>query len=169
MDVFIHSDYQLFYDNDPEKYLENLEYNPIIDIIENNNAVFVITRFDAGVTMPSFRGHSFSAERPYWVNTPPSEIEGFITGVGYSGRLSSHRDMVVRSYERAVISIIRHYESVLQGEHQIYQDTGVFGFESSFSGETRFQGALENFYVVESWTDLSNLSVWTLAVAKKGN
>jgi hypothetical protein len=169
LDIYIDSDYILHYDNDLEKYLEALEYDINTDIFENNNAVFVITRMKAGTPMPSFRGHSFSMPRPGWVDTPPSEIEGFITGIGFSGRLNSHRDTVVRSYERAVIAIIRNMEVHVQGEQQITLDNySVFGFEASSFNETRARGTLENFYILESWTDPSSLQVWTLAIARRG-
>jgi hypothetical protein len=103
-DVLFSSEYQLDYDNDLDKYLEALEYDLSKDVFENNNALFVTTRVNLDIFMPVFRGHSFNRQRPRWIDNPPKEINGFITGVGFSGRLSSYRDAVVRSYERAVIT-----------------------------------------------------------------
>ena len=168
MDVRIESEYQLQYDDELEKFLETLEYNPATDIFENNNAVFVIARTASCVSMPSALGHSFGNRRPSWISSPPAEIDGFITGVGFSGRLSSHRDTIVRSYERAVVSIIENMETHVNGEQEYYQDTtSAFGFSLSSSGEISASGTIKNFYVIESWTDPDNLSVWTLAVASK--
>jgi hypothetical protein len=70
--------------------------------------------------------------------------------------------------ERAVIAIIENMESFIRREHYVAHDSyRAFGFEASSSGETRSQGTLNNFYIIESWTDPVNLTVWTLAVARK--
>lgn len=167
LDVYFSSEYQLQYNNELEKFLNVLEYDLTTDVFENNNAVFITTRVSSDVSMPMFRGHSFG-QRPRWIDSPPSEIEGFAVGIGFSGRLSSHRDTVVRSYERAVISIIKSMESSIHGEQSVYQDTShALGFAAQASGMTIAYGELENFYIIESWTDPANLSVWTLAVARK--
>jgi hypothetical protein len=168
-DIFIDSDYMLQYDNELDKFIEKLEYDLTKDVFENNNAVFVVTRINSAGNMPLFNGYSFTSSRPYWIDSPPSEIDGFIAGVGYSGRLSSHRDTVVRSYERAVIAIIQNIESLISREQLINQNNfSTFGFEVSSLGESRAYGTLENFYIIESWTNPVDLSVWTLALAKKG-
>jgi hypothetical protein len=164
-DVSIDSDYRLQYDNELDKYLKLLDYNLDNDISENNNTVFITARIASNVSMPAFRGHSASQTRPYWIDTPPSQIGGFTAGVGFSARLISHSDTIVRSYEKAVISIIENMEVHVHGDYLLYQNTGVFGFEAQSSGGSKASGALENFYVIESWTDPASLSVWTLAVA----
>ena len=167
LDVNIDSSYQLRYDEELEKFLDRLEFNPKTDVFENNNAVFVITKVASNVSMPAFRGHSFDRKKPSWIDNPPAEIDGFIAGVGFSGRLSSHRDTVIKSYEKAVVSIIENIEVKVQGDQFIWQDNSFLGFLDSSSNETHIIGTLQNFYVIESWTDPSNLSVWTLAVAKR--
>jgi hypothetical protein len=162
----IDSEYRLEYDDDLEKYIKELEYDPAIDIFENNNAVFVIARAAGGPAMPNAPGHYFGNKRPQWVDAPPLNIDGFVSGVGFSGRLSSHCDTVVRSYEKAVIAIIESMESHVSGTTQNYQNTSsAFDFDMDSSNKTSAFGTLKNFYVIESWTDPANLSVWTLAVA----
>jgi len=165
MDINIDSSYQLKYDNDLDKYLELLEYNIDNDIFENNNAFFIITRVSSVISIPAFRGHSISQTRPYWIDAPPSQIGGFTAGVGFSSRFISHRDTVVRSYEKAVISIIEKMEIHVHGDHLLYQNTDDYGLKTYSLGGSSTSGILENFYVIESWTDPSSLSVWTLAIA----
>ena len=167
-DFNVSSDYSLQYDADIEKFLEELEYDPATGIFENNNAVFVIAYIISDIPMPQFRGHSFGKERPGWVDAPPAEIEGFIAGTGFSSRLSSHSDTVIKSYENAVIGIIKNMNISVSGEQQGYQNnSSAFDFYLDSSNETDAKGELKNFYIIESWTDLKNLSVWTLAVAKR--
>jgi len=167
-DFYVTSDYLLQYDTDIENYIEELVYDSATDVFENRNAIFVIAYITSDVSMPPFRGHSWGEERPRWVDTPPAEIEGLIVGTGFSSRLSSHSDTVVKSYENAVIGIIENMNIRLRGEQQNYQNnSSVFDFYMDSSNETGAKGELKYFYVIESWTDPNNLSVWTLAVAKR--
>jgi hypothetical protein len=166
-DFSVNSDYWLSYDDELEKYLEQLVFDPLTDVFENNNAIFVTAYIRSDVSLPSFRGHSFGKERPSWIDTPPSEIEGFIAGIGFSSRLSSYGDTVIKSYESAVIGIIENMNTRVMGGQQTYQNNAsVFSFYADSSSETSSAGELKNFYIIESWTDPKNLSVWTLAVAK---
>ncbi|MCL2214296.1 MAG: hypothetical protein FWC06_03700 [Treponema sp.] len=167
LDVEFGSSYQLQFDSNLDNYLEMLEYDVKNDVFESNNAVFITTRVTSDILMPAFRGNSASGTRPGWIDSPPSHISGFITGVGLSGRLVSHCDTVVRSYEKAVIAIIESISVSIHNEHMLNQDNSVFGFEAQSSGGSRASGILENFYVIETWTDPSSLSVWTLAVARE--
>jgi hypothetical protein len=95
---YVHFDYRLEYDDDLEKYIDSLEYDPQNDVFELNNAVFLITRTKSGISMPAFRGHFLGGEPPRWIYEPPSQIGGFSAGVGYAGRYLAHRDTVVKSY-----------------------------------------------------------------------
>jgi len=166
-DFDINSVYRLLYDDELDKYLEQLVFNPATDIFENNNAVFVIVHIASDVPMPLYRGHSFRNERPRWIDTPPAEIEGFVAGTGFSSRLSSHSDTVIKSYEKAVIGIIENMNIRIRGKQQSFNNSSVFDSYQDSSNETSAIGELLNFYIIESWTDPKTLSVWTLAVAKR--
>ena len=161
------SEYQLQYDKDLDKYIEQLEFDPAKDIFENNNALFVIARVPSGPTMPSASGHSFGGSRPLWIDSPPLEIGGYIAGIGHSDRHNSHRDTVVKSYERAVISIIGSLGSRISSETYSYQGASVFDQGHISATEMTVSGTINNFYVIESWTDPLKLSVWTLAIASR--
>jgi len=164
-DFDIGGDYRLEYDRELEKFMEELSFDPETDVFENNNAVFVVTRTAQGVSMPQFRGHSFGSERPLWIDAPPSEIGGFAVGIGFSSRQSYHRDTIVKSYENAVLSIIGRMSSKVTSRQESYDSSSAFGFASTTTSEISASGTLKNFYIIESWTDPANLSVWTLAVA----
>ena len=163
------SEYQLQYDKDLDKYIEQLEFDPEKDIFENNNALFVVARVPSGPTMPSASGHSYGSSRPLWIDSPPLEIGGYIAGIGHSDRHNSHRDTVVKSYERAVISIIGSLGSHITGETYSYQGASVFDIGQLTATEMTVSGTINNFYIIESWTDPFKLSVWTLAIAINGN
>ena len=157
--------YDLYYDTEIEKFLEELEFNPATDVFENNNAVFVTVRAKSNITMPLARGHSFGKDRPFWIKNPPTEIGGFIAGVGFSGRLISHSNTVIKSYENAAIEIIQNINVRITRKHRVHQ-SNIFGSNIISSSKMTAKGVLKNFYIIESWTDPVKLSVWTLAVAK---
>jgi hypothetical protein len=160
----------LSYDEDLEKHLEKFQFDPSRDVFESNNAVFVVARVSAGQPMPSPAGHSAGRERPAWVDSPPGTIGGFIVGVGFAGRRSFHKDTVIASYENAVFELIENINTTVNDQREIYQNSySIFDFDMSSSSTVVSRAALKNFYIIESWTDPANLSVWTLAVAEKDN
>ena len=167
LDVSIGSEYVLEYERDLGRYIEELEFDPETDVFENNNAVFVVARKAGGSPMPSARGHSFGNRRPAWVDSPPLEIGGYPAGVGFAVRHADHRDTIIKSYERATVNIIESMAVQISGGQEHFQGTNsVFDFTMSAAGEITASGTLTNFYIIESWTDPANLSVWTLAVAR---
>jgi hypothetical protein len=158
----------LSYDEDLEQYLDQLQFDPERDVFESNNAVFVVARVSAGPPMPSPTGHSAKRERPAWVESPPGTIGGFIAGVGFAGRHSSHKDTVIASYENAAFALIENISTTVNDQREIYQNSSsAFDFDMNSSSTVESRAALKNFYIIESWTDPANLSVWTLAVAEK--
>jgi hypothetical protein len=168
LDYRVESEYQLIYDDDLDKFLDMLEFDPAQDVFENNNAVFVVTRMSSEIAMPNSGGYSAGKERPAWIDIPPSEISGFTSGVGYASRLSSHKDTVIASYEDAVLEIIYNTKSVIKGETAGFENSySAFGAEVTTDYTMASQGTLSHFYIVETWTDPANLGVWTLAVAGK--
>ena len=168
MDISIGSEYHLHYDQDLEPFINALAFDPVLDVFEINNAVFVVARTAPRLPMPSVIGYTSGTRRPSWVESPPAEIGGYTAGVGFSGPRSSHRDTVVISYERALVNIAENMAIQVRGGQEVYQDTATaFGFALNDTGETSASGTLRNFYIIESWTDPTNLSVWTLAVANR--
>jgi hypothetical protein len=164
---YVHFDYRLEYDDDLDKFFDILEYDPQNDVFEFNNAVFVITRVKTGISMPAFRGHFIGGDPPHWIFEPPSLIGGFSAGVGFAGPYLSHRDTVVKSYENAVIVIIENMEIHLTGEAYNYNESSIHNYAAVT--QTSASGTLKHFYIIETWTDPVDLSVWTLSVAVKND
>jgi hypothetical protein len=170
LDYRAESEYQLIYDEDLDKFLAMLEFDPARDVFENNGAVFVVARAPSEIAVPNFRGYSAGMERPPWIDAPPSEINGFTVGVGYAPRLSSHKDTVTASYENAVVEIIYNTKTVIKGETIGFADTySAFGNGAAADYTTASHGTLYHFYIIETWTDPADLGVWTLAAASGDN
>jgi hypothetical protein len=166
LDYQVESEYQLQYDEELDKFLDMLEFDPARDVFENNNAVFVVTRIPSEISMPASGGYSSTKERPAWIDTPPLEIKGFTAGVGFAPRFSSHKDTVIASYEDAVVEIIKTAKSTINGELAGYENSySAFGTDVTANYTVVSHGTLRHFYVVETWTDPVRLEVWTLAVA----
>lgn len=166
-DFDLETDFQLAYDENLEAYRDKLRFDPRRDVFENNNAVFVVTRFSSGEPMPRAAGHSTGKERPLWVASPPARVGGFIAGIGFAGRRASHKDTVIASYENAVLALLENINTTVRGEYLSYQNNySIFGLDTHSETASISEGSLKNFYVIESWTDPASLSVWTLAVAE---
>jgi len=148
------------YDENFEKYMDGLVFDPERDVFFVDGAVFV--RFTYPVVFPGILNHSPGLTRegrPEWVNRPPNRIGGFYSGVGFSGRQVRMRDTVVRSYESAMVSIASQIHSDIVSE-----DTSA-GYHSQTVIQKQSRANLSNFTVLEIWIDPENLAVWTLAVA----
>jgi hypothetical protein len=55
----------------------------------------------------------------------------------------------------------------MSGETYIYEENS--SQNTTAVTETSASGTLKHFYILETWTDPKDLSVWTLAVAVKNN
>ncbi|GHV44332.1 hypothetical protein AGMMS49546_28130 [Spirochaetia bacterium] len=157
---------KLFYDEDVTKYIEQLQFDPGTDVFEENRTVFVRTRYRASHKLPTGSGLVSQKERPRWVDDPPAQIEGFLTGLGYAAPQSAYKDTIIKSYENAVYAIIKTLSGELQSKQETYENSArAFGFYASTENTVISQGTLKDFYILESWTDPSTRAVWTLAVA----
>ncbi|MDR0597047.1 MAG: hypothetical protein LBG14_00890 [Treponema sp.] len=159
----------LVFNEDYLGFTESLEYDPGADVMQIDNSIFVRARFkgpeplNIGYALPP------PAEgRPVWVDNPPMEISGYLVGTGYAGRRSSHRDTVNASFEAAIFSIIRTLSGQVSAGSTNYQGPGTFDYRSASDTTVKTRGKLNSFYVLDTWIDPSNRSVWTLAVARPG-
>jgi hypothetical protein len=159
----------LFFDEDYLGFVENLDYDPDADVMQMGSSIFVRARFRGPDTVQIPRRIPLSTggnARPGWVDNPPAEISGRPVGIGYAGRRSLHRDTVNASFEAAIFSIIRGMSSQVSAGALNYQGTGSFDYRSANDTTISARGKLEGFYVLEIWIDPSNMSVWTLAIAR---
>jgi hypothetical protein len=148
-------------------FMENLEYDPAADIIQIDNTIFIRARFKGAERIQiDYRTPAPAGGRPLWVDSPPTEISGYRVGIGYAGRRSSHRDTVNASFEAAIFSIIRAVFGQISADAVNLQGSGTFDYRSVSDATVRARGKLNGFYVLDTWIDPSNMSVWTLAIAR---
>ena len=168
---YTHNTYTaLYYDKEgARRYIDALRFNADTDTLEMENTFFVRTVYPAALPVavkyrPVYRG---ADKKPDWVNNPPSAIEGYEAGVGYSARHSSLADTYANSCNNAIFSIIRNVNTVSRSNSTLYNNGGLFGYKTSSDNITYSYGVLTGFYVLDTWIDPQAKTVWTLAIAKK--
>jgi hypothetical protein len=155
----------LIHDEEYQKYIERFIFDPDTDVLEENHTVFVRVRYPS-TAPPDIPGGLFShgAAKPGWIDEPPHS-SGYLTGIGFAGRRTSHADTVRISYENAIFSIIRTISSVVDGKTTDVRQSGGFAYGLGES-RIRAEGALTAFYVLDFWRDPASGAVWTAAIAK---
>ena len=154
----------LFCDESIEQYLDLLEFNEATDVRIRDNAVFVKVMFPGSLNL-YYRPY-FSASKPSWIENPPETIGGFLVGIGCADRRNYHSDTVTASFENAIFDVIRSMNSIVSSKSHDYIGGGFLDISFSNQGKLDVFGQLTGFYVLETWVDPSDKSVWTLAVAK---
>jgi len=162
---------RLFTDKEQsKKYVSALQYDVDTDTMEMENSFFIRTVYPSSLpNVVNFSPKYVGADRkPDWIDNPPIGIDGYEIGVGYSGRYSSMTDTFTNSWYNAIFAIIRGINSSARSSDLLYQSTGsLFGYKTSNDNMLYSFGALDCFYVLDTWIDPKSKSVWTLAVAKK--
>ena len=159
----------LFFNEDYLGFTDALEYDPVSDVMQINNTIFIRARYRSPEPIRiDYQTPPPAAGRPVWVDSPPMEISGYHVGIGYAGRRASHRDTVNASFEAAIFSIIRTVSGRISADSVNYQGYGTFDYRSASDSVISARGKLNSFYVLDTWTDPSNMSVWTLAIARSG-
>jgi hypothetical protein len=157
----------LFFNEDYLGFTDALEYDPVADVMQINNTIFVRARLKGPERIQiDYQTPPAAEGRPVWVDNPPAEISGYRVGVGYAGRRASHRDTVNASFDAAIFSIIRTVSGQISAGAVNYQGPGTFDYRSTSDTTVSARGKLNNFYVLDTWTDPSNMSVWTFAIAR---
>jgi hypothetical protein len=158
----------LFFNEDYLGFVEDLDYDPEADVMQIGNSIFVRARLRGPAAVQVRPQGSRSADgnsRPGWIDNPPADISGYHVGIGYAGRRGLHRDTVNASFEAAIFSIIREMSSQVSAGAVNYQGSGSFDYRSAHDTAISARGKLNSFYVLDTWMDPSNMSVWTLAIA----
>jgi hypothetical protein len=159
----------LFFDQDYLGFVENLDYDPVADVMQMDNSIFVRARLRGSAAVQAQLRKSLSEggnARPGWIDNPPAEISGYRVGIGYAGRRALHRDTVNASFEAAIFSIVRAMSSQVSAEAVNYQGPGSFDYRSANDATISARGRLRGLYTLETWIDPSNMGVWTLAIAR---
>ena len=155
-----------------KQYIDALQYNSGTDSIEIENTFFIRTIYYSSLPSPVNYKTTYGGadKKPAWIDNPPNEIEGYETGVGFSGRHSSITDTFTNSWCNAVFSIIRKINSSSRSSDMLYHSTGsLFGYKTSNDNIVYSYGTLNYFYALDTWIDPKTKSIWTLAIAKKSD
>lgn len=157
-------------DENYKDYVDALSFDPEKDVFQSNNTVFVRVRYKSSLPdqIQYWPSSFYKTGKPSWVESHP-QIPGYTVGVGYAGRRSALRDTIVVSYENAIFSMITALYGSAKEETTNVQGAGIFGSKNANKSEIRAEGVMNNFYILDTWVDPANNSVWTLAVAKKGS
>jgi len=158
-DTFI-SVFELKDSGDYTQYLDKLEYDSKTDVFETDSAVFVRVGYRSNTKININYRPVQNNEKPLWVDNAPSKIGSYLAAVGHSDPRLYHSDTIVASYENAVISLM---ESACTRTRTIESETNR---SINLSSLTVTAGTLTGFYVLDTWTDPANKSVWTLAIAR---
>jgi hypothetical protein len=151
----------LRYDENYQKYIAGLKFDPLADVYERDGAFFITTRYAAGnPVITNFvrrRGNS----RPWWVDNPPKDIAAYPAGTGFSGKQSSYAKTIVKSYENAVFALLQN-NHVYAAEHEEERQNSFFHQSVQIAS-----GTITGFYALDFWTDPETKAVWTLAIARE--
>ena len=163
LDYSYASESRVDYDEQLDKYIERLNYDPERDVIDTEDGLFI--RFTYPSSFPGRISYKFGNNpdgSPEWTARPPQEMDGYMVGVGFSRRQARWRDTFTKSCEAAIIAMVSQTSSSVEAGDSVYNNqSSTFFYQKS-------EGRLSQFLVLEVWIDPNNQSVWTLAVAKKG-
>jgi hypothetical protein len=165
-DFYADAAVDLAFEPDYEKYVQQLEFDPKTGILDTGNSTFVRTLWLP--TIPFNVNYAPTAKgRPAWIQHPPDSIDGFLAGVGRANPYFRLHAAMAASYENAVGSIVSRTASDMRSGFASVESPGYAA--SKTSSVQKAEGSLAQFYVLETWIDPQNKSVWTLAVAKPNN
>jgi hypothetical protein len=159
------TDTTLVYDKDYKKYVDMLEYNPETDVFEYQQMLVVRAWHRTSDSVPPYQS-SWKNGRPSWTLEPPA-IPGFQVGVGYAGRRSMYKDTVNASHENALFAIISNRSNAVQNNSTSYRGPGTFDHASRTNSTITSSGRLEGFYVLATWEDPRDKSLWSLGIARQ--
>jgi hypothetical protein len=159
----------LSYDEESAKnYIDALKYDSNTDAMEIEGTFIIRTSYPASLPYPvSYRPeYSGADKKPDWVDNPPLQISGYEIGIGYAGRHSTITEACSASYKNAIFSILRNLTVTARGGDLLFNSLGAFDYKTENNNAFYARGALRDFYVLDTWINPKDKSVWTLAIAE---
>jgi hypothetical protein len=154
--------FELTYDTNPELFIDQLTFDPQNDVLITEEAVFVRFQHDTTVMNIGYRARMING-RPSWTrNQDLPEFDGYITAVGFAQNQRRLKDTVSKSTEDAAARIIEELSTTVNTRETIT------GQGSSSSIQTKSEGRLINFMVIDFWIEPETRYVYTLAIAGAG-
>jgi hypothetical protein len=159
-DYMYYSNIEIIYDTNYESYIEQLTFDPQNDVLIIGEAVFVRFQHDTTVTDIEYT-IMFAGGRPDWTRNKP-EFDGYVTTVGFAQNQRRLKDTIFRSTENAVVRMIENLSTTVNTRETIT------GQGSSSFIQTKSEGRLSNFRVIDFWIEPETRFVYTLAIAGSG-
>jgi len=159
---YVHdSSAELIYSTNYEQYIDKLTFDPQIDVLITNEGVFVRFQYEAAVLDVKYSAR-IQAGRPGWTrNQGKPKIEGYVTSVGFSGKRQKLKDTIFRSTEDAIERMIADLSTTVN-THEV----SVTGQSSSSVVQTKSEGKISEFRIIEMWIEPNTRSVYTLAIGR---
>jgi hypothetical protein len=161
----------LTYDKEGSRqYVDSLQFDPEKDTLLYENSFFVRVVYPGSLPypvnyQPVYRGQN---KKPTWIDNPPLEINGYEVVVGLSSRRSVMADAFNNSRDNAIFTVISNkHTSVRSSDMQYQTNESIFGYKVDNNSVTYSYGTLTGFYVLDTWIDPREKTVWTLALALK--
>jgi hypothetical protein len=153
---------ELTYDTNPEIYIDQLTFDPQNDVLITGEAVFVRFQHDTTIMNIDYRARMING-RPSWIrNQDMPEFDGYITAVGFAQNQRRLKDTIFKSIKDAIARIIEESSTTVNTRETIT------GQGSSSFIQTKSEGRLINFMVLDFWIDPETRRVYTLAIAGSG-
>ncbi|GHT61066.1 hypothetical protein FACS1894109_19330 [Spirochaetia bacterium] len=156
----------LMYPESQQDYIEDMLYDPVKDVLEFRNGVYVRVRY----SFPSYPRinylNTIKAGRPDWIDNPPKTILGYQVGIGMANARVNHRNTLIASYENAIFSLISTVAMHIRAMEEYVDSFAAHSVQQQDISVHTAKGSVEGFYVLETWTDPKDMSVWTLAIAE---
>jgi hypothetical protein len=153
------------YDQQLEKYMDRLSFDPDKDLFRDSRGnVFI--RFSYPAIFPGIINYQFEKRadgRPEWIRQPPGEINGFIAGVGRSGRLERFADTFTKSCEAAAVAIAANISTMIETTDMTIENQTALQFHRQSMAN------MTHFFILETWIDPQTGAVYTLAIAQPEN
>jgi len=160
---YVHdSNVEFIFNTNPEIFVDQLTFDPQNDVLITEEAVFVRFQHDTTVMNIGYRARMING-RPSWTrNQDLPEFDGYITAVGFAQNQRRLKDTVSKSIEDAAARIIEELSTTVNAREIITNQSS-----SSFI-QTKSEGRLINFMVIDFWIEPETRYVYTLAIAGAG-
>jgi len=164
-DYISDSKIELDYDSDFEKYFDRLTFDPKTDVLKTDTSVFVRFKYAAESIPVNFKASFSNDGRPNWTYSRDlPRFDGYMTAVGFARNQARLKDTIRKSTEAAAARMIEDISTKITST-----DKTTTGMGASGMIQTRSEGKLNNFQILEFWIDPKTSFVWTLAIAKKSD
>ena len=164
-DYIADSKVDLDYDTDYEKYIDKLTFDPKTDVLKTDNLVFVRFKYTTESVPVNFTASVSNDGRPNWTYSRDlPHFDGFLTAVGFARNQVKFKDTIKKSIESAAARMIEDISTKI-----VSTDKSATGMGASSMIQTRSEGKLNSFQILEFWIDPKTGYVYTLAIARQGD